>query len=336
MNKEKCLDLFERYLLNQASDEEVASLYSFIQNDPDLNRWLENEIKNSSPEIDEKVKKRMLNHIQSQINEEKKTKRIRSQTKQSNKYSLRWIVNVAAILLPVVLMVGVYFYSQTQEVDYLTVSAGMGEKAGLSLPDGSKISINSGSKVIYSTAYNKEERILELHGEGYFEISPNPSKPFIVQCGDIKVKVLGTVFGINAYDDDSTISVVLNSGKVEFISPRESLIMQPNDRVTYNRDTQQIHTEKVNAEDYMDWRQNRIRFENETLEHIMKVISRMHNTDIVFDDTQLAQQKFTGTINNVSVQSALKALSLTAPIRYEVRNGVITLFEDKEAVQYFK
>lgn len=335
MNKDKCLDIFERYLLKQASEDELASLCSFINNDLHLNKWLEDQIVHSSSDIDMNLKMRMLNNIRSQTNYQIPDLADKD-TKKTNRYYIRWIANVAAILLPIVLAAGIYMYNKPPRIDYLTVSAGLGEKASINLPDGSKVAINAASEIIYNTAYNDKERFLKLQGEAYFEVEPDESKPFIVECGDIKVKVLGTTFAINAYDDNNTISVVLNTGKVKLITPNETLTMQPNDKVIYNRITKAIETQKVNAQDYTGWRQNRLRFENETLENIVKSISRMHNTDIVFKDVQLAKLKFTGTIDNTSVQSGLKALLLTAPIEYEVKDGVIFLYESKEKSEYYR
>lgn len=335
MEKDKCLDIFERYIQRQASDEEVDLLRSFINNDQALNKWLESQIEDAASEIDVDVKMRMLDNIRSNTNYDVQEDEI-AKIKKPMKFYLRWVANIAAILLPIVLILGVYMYTQAPKVEHLTVSAGPGERASINLPDGSKVAVNSGSKVIYNTAYNKKERFLQLEGEAYFEVEHDPSKPFIVECGDVKIKVLGTTFGINAYNDNEVISVVLNSGKIEFITPNETLAMSPNDRVTYDRKTKHVETTQVNAVDYTEWRENRLRFENETLEHIVKVISRMHNTDIVFEDDLLGQQKFTGTIDNTSVQSALKALSLTAPISYHVKEGVVLLYIDRGKAQYFK
>ncbi|WP_080904735.1 FecR family protein [Parabacteroides sp. Marseille-P3160] len=333
MDKDKCLDIFERYISKQASTEEIASLCSFIHNDPHLNNWLESQISNSSSTIDMDLKMEILYNIRSQTNYQIPNN---NKLKQTNKHYIRWIANIAAILLPIVLTISIYMYYKPQPVDYLIVSAGLGEKASIDLPDGSKVAINAASEIEYSTAYNKKERTLRLQGEAYFEVEPNPSKPFIVQCNDIKIKVLGTTFGINAYDDDNTISIVLNTGKIELTTPNKTITMLPNEKATYNRTTKELYTEQVDASDYIGWRYNRLRFENETLENIIKTISRMHNTDIVFEDAQLIKQKFTGTIDNTSVQSALKVLSLTAPIDYHVKDGVIFLYKDKDKTQYYK
>lgn len=333
IDKEKYLEIFERYILNQATDEEINVLCTFINNNPDLNEWLENEIVQSSPFMDENIKLRMLENIRSQANyklDQEDNKKV-----SSFKFDFRWVVNVAAILLPFVLLIGGYSYYKNQEIDYLSVSAGAGEKSNILLPDGSKVFLNSESEIIYSTAYNKRNRNLKLIGEAYFEVVSDQSKPFIVESGDVNVKVLGTTFNVKAYEDDPTISVVLNTGKVEFITPITTIAMQQNERVIYDKKDQTTQSDKVNASDFIGWKNNKLRFESETLENIAKVISRMHNIDIHFVDDQLSSLKFTGTIDNTSIKSALNVLELTAPIKYEVKDSVIYLYENKEKAILF-
>jgi len=323
MNKENCLNIFERYLSGEATSEEISRLRLFLENDKNLNRWLEDQILNSFNTIDSDIKMRMLDNIRSQTNYSKKTV---AKEHKPNIY-LKYFANTAAVLLPFAIILSVYLYLKPQETTSFEVVADMGEKAGLTLPEGTKVAINSGSKIVYHSDYNKKSRDIQLFGEAFFDVEHNPQKPFIVQCKDIKVKVLGTSFGIKAYEDEDIISVVLNSGKIQLITPQDEIEMEPNQRLVYNSKTQKTSLEKVNAEDYTDWRQNRLRFENESLETIMKTISRMHNIDIVFEDSRLKNQRFTGTVDNTNIESVLNAIKLTSPVNYDIKSGTVHLFE---------
>jgi len=323
MNKENCLNIFERYLSGEATSEEISRLRVFLENDKNLNRWLEDQILNSFNTIDSDIKMRMLDNIRSQTNYSTQTV---AKGNKSNIY-LKYFANAAAVLLPFIIILSAYLYLKPQQTTSFEVVADMGEKAGLVLPEGTKVAINSGSKIIYYSDYNKKSRDIQLFGEAFFDVEHNPQKPFIVQCKDIKVKVLGTSFGIKAYEDEDIISVVLNSGKIQLITPKDEIEMEPNQRLVYNSKTQKTSLEKVNAEDYTDWRQNRLRFENESLETIMKTISRMHNIDIVFEDSELKNQRFTGTVDNTYIESVLNAIKLTSPVNYDIKSGTVHLFE---------
>lgn len=323
MNKENCLNIFERYISGKATTDEISELKSFLENDKDINQWLENQILSSSNTIDSEIKMRILESIRSQTNYSNQP----PIPKHRSSLYLRYIRNIAAILLPIAIILGAYFYLNPQKTDSFVVLADMGEKASLTLPEGSKVAINSGSKITYFNDYNQKTRDIVLDGEGFFDVKYDPKKPFIVQCKDIKIKVLGTSFGIKGYEDEDNIAIVLNSGKIQLVTPKEEIEMKPNERVVYNRVTQVASLEIVNADDYTDWRQNRLRFDNESLEGIVKTISRMHNIDIVFKDPDLEKQKFTGTIDNTNIESILNAISLTSPVDYKIKDGTVYLFE---------
>ncbi|MDR2948812.1 MAG: DUF4974 domain-containing protein [Prevotella sp.] len=327
MNKDIFL-LFERYISGEASPDEAIQLRSYFENDTDLNKWLEDQIANSPDTIDPDIKIRMLENIRSRTGYDT-TLHVAPIKKDNFKLYLRKISNIAAVLLPVVIILGIWLYPETQKAGLFEVIADKGEKASLTLPEGSKVVINSDSKITYYNDYNQKDRYVKLTGEAYFEVKHNPEKTFIVEFGDVKVKVLGTSFGIKTYDNEENVSIVLSSGKIRLITPREEIEMTPNDRIIYNKTTQTTTSEKVDANDYTDWRQNRLRFENESLETIMKTISRMHNTDIVFEDSQLKNQRFTGTINNTNIKDVLEAIRLTSSIDYRSKDSIVYLYENK-------
>ncbi|MFT4071277.1 MAG: DUF4974 domain-containing protein [Dysgonamonadaceae bacterium] len=326
MDKDKCLNIFQKYVSGVASPLEIAELKSFLKDDIHLNKWLEDQIVSSSGDMDMDLKMKVLYNIRTQT-KNYSTLDLSNSDGRDFRFYLRRIVNVAAILLPVVLILGAYLYLKPHNIELFEVVADMGEKASLTLPEGSKISVNSGSKLIYYSDYNQKERLVRLDGEAFFDVRHNPEKPFIVQCKEIKIKVLGTRFGIKAYPDEENISIVLNSGKIQLITPKDNIEMKPNDRILYNRITQQVLQQKVNAEDYTDWRQNRLRFDGEPVEFIMKTISRMHNIDIVFDNEDLKKQRFTGTVDNTNIESVLNAIKLTSSINYRIEDSTVHLYK---------
>lgn len=323
MNKETLSNIFELYISGKATPNEISILKSFLENDKGLNDWLENQILSSDNNIDSDIKIRMLDNIRSEANFSSQVVTVEY---KPGMY-LRRIATVAAVLLPFIILLGIYLKSPN--IQSFEVVADMGEKASITLPEGSKVAINSGSKIIYNNDYNQKNRDIQLDGEAFFDVKYDPEKPFVVQCKDVKIKVVGTSFGIKSYENEDNIAIVLNSGKIQLITPKEEIEMEPNDRVVYNRTTQVTSLKKVNAEDYTDWRQNRLRFENESLETIMKTISRMHNIDIVFENTELQKQYFTGTIDNTNIESVLNAIRLTSSVNYRLKNGTVYLYEKK-------
>jgi ferric-dicitrate binding protein FerR (iron transport regulator) len=329
MDKDICLHIFERYISGEVSDDEVLRLRSYLKNDAALNRWIESRIADAPETIDPDVKTRMLNNIRSQTGYAIAPYVAAGKKNNNIRLYLRRISNIAAVLLPVVIILGIWFYPKPGKAELFEIVAGKGEKSNLTLSEGSKVVINSDSKIGYYSDYNQKNRYMKLTGEAYFEVNHDPEKPFVVECGDVKVKVLGSVFGIKTYENEENISVVLNSGKIQFITPKEQIDVAPDDLIIYNKTTQKITRERVDADDYTDWRKNRLRFENESLETIMKTISRMHNIDIVFEDSQLKTRLFTGTIDNTSIKNVLDAIKLTSLINYRAEGGIVYLYTDK-------
>lgn len=326
MNKDICL-LFERYISGAASPDEAIQLKSWLESDVSLNKWLESQLTDSQQTVDPDIKIRMLENIRSRTSYDTALHVAIGKKNNNFKFYLRKVSNVAAILFPFVIIFSIYLYLKPHKTELFEVIADKGEKASLTLPEGSKVAINSDSKITYYNDYNQKNRYVKLAGEAYFEVKHNPEKIFIVECGDIKVRVLGTSFGIKTYENEDNISIVLNSGKIQLTTPKEEIEMAPNHRIIYNKARQTTTCERVNADDYTDWKQNRLRFENESLETIMKTISRMHNINIVFEDPQLKSQRFTGTIDNTNIKSVLDAIKLTSLIDYRSEDGIVLLYK---------
>ncbi|MDR0833672.1 MAG: FecR domain-containing protein [Candidatus Symbiothrix sp.] len=330
MDKEQYLELFEKYIVNQANEQEVAELIDFIRNNPQLNSWIDYQIQNSPVEISEDLKQRMLSNIQEEIGTSKVTVKT---------ITYKWWRIAATIILPIVLGYSTYQFAginKTGEIENpLLVSVEQGEKANITLPDGSRVWLNSSSKLTYNSTYNKKDRFLQLDGEAYFEVAYDAQKPFSVQCIDMNIEVLGTTFGIKAYNDDNIISVVLVEGKVKVTLPDETRIMQPDERVVYNKSTQKISSGKVIASNFTDWRKNRLRFENETLQDIATTISRIYNIDFLFEDESVKLLRFTGSVDNANIESVLDALSLTSPITITVKDSSILFQKDNRKNKYF-
>jgi ferric-dicitrate binding protein FerR (iron transport regulator) len=319
-------DLFEKYIAGEAEDQEIRELLSFLRTNPRVNHWLEQQINRSSSGISEDLKQQMFDEIQESID----------RTEKPNNFKWRHIA--AAIFLPVVLAFGgYYFYSnhQSDAGEPLIVMAERGEKSNVTLPDGSRVWLNSGSKLTYHNTYNRKERLLNLDGEAYFEVVSDTRKKFIVQCEDMKVEVLGTTFGIKAYDEDSIISAVLVEGKVQLTLCGQTKIMKPNERVVFNKTKQKTSSEIVIPNHFTEWRRNRLRFENETFQDVAKTIARIHNIDYTFADESIRDFRFTGSVDNTSIESVLNAITLTSSITYTMKNGRIIFHKDDRKKGYF-
>jgi transmembrane sensor len=329
MQKEECVEIFERYIQNSAGEEEILRLSSWIRNNQEISSWLEQQILASSSTIDTEIKMRMLRNIEIGISTENDST---NERQTQIRFRLNKIMRVAALfILPVLTAVGVYLYMSKLENSTapLIVAVERGQKANITLPDGSKVWLNSQSKLTYTASFNIKKRELQLDGEAYFEVAHNPKKPFIVRSRDIAVEALGTAFGVKAYNEDNLISSILMRGKVRVTTPDGEAILAPNERIMYNKSThKKVQNTVTNATDFTGWIHNELRFENESLGDIAITIQRIYNVDVVFASVQLKNQRYTGTINNNSLESVLNIISLTSPISFQIKNQQVTLSEN--------
>lgn len=329
MQKEECIEIFERYIQNKANQEEVRRLSIWIKKNQEISLWLEQQIMASPSTIDSEVRMRILRNIETAIGSEKKA----DDHKQNKiRFQLnKWMRMAAMIILPLLTAGGVYFYMSRNESSSapLVIAVERGQKANITLPDGSKVWLNSQSKLTYSANFNLRKRELQLDGEAYFEVAHNPNKPFIVQSNDITVEALGTAFGMKAYNEDKQISSILMRGKVRVTTPAGGVILMPNDRIMYDKTTRkQIKNTVTNATDFTGWIHNELRFENESLGDIAKTIQRIYNVNIVFSTVKLKNQRYTGSINNNSLESVLNIISLTSPVLFQINNQQVTFSEN--------
>lgn len=313
--------LFRKYLSNSATADEMKELDEWIASNEDFHDWLENQVDDSSAEMDAEKQADILAKIH---------EKIAVQSKQ--KFVLPgWAKTVAAVALIVLMAVSaaIYFRSnQPNMIQYAEIGALRGQKASVTLPDGTKITLNSESTLKYSTNYNQSDRAVELVGEAYFEVAKNKKIPFVVKAGKLEIEAKGTAFNIKAYPTDNSISTTLTEGKIEVKTPVDVLSMIPNERMEYNNAGQTFRKLTLtDAEGSIGWLNDELSFENATLAEVVANFSRIYNIDIQFASESIKEQRFTGKINNNSLLSVLRIISLTSPIRFEQKDSVVILYE---------
>ncbi len=224
-------------------------------------------------------------------------KKIKSRT-----LPLRKVFYYAACVL-LIFMAGIgaqYLFERFQDKELLTYSLEAPRKAKvkMSLPDGSLVWLNAASTLCYNNEFGVSNRDLTLQGEGYFEISKNPELPLIVTSGNVKVRVLGTKFNVQNYQDDDEIRVALLEGSIDFSDSRydKSIVMKPNQLITCNKRTGVLTLKDINAEYANSWIYGDVFFNEEKLGTIAKVLERAFDVTIHFENDDLKNLIFYGDI----------------------------------------
>jgi len=185
----------------------------------------------------------------------------------------------------------------------------------LQLPDGSKVWLNAASSLTYPTSFAAlKERRVSLKGEGYFEISKDAEKPFIVQTGVQEVKVLGTHFNIDAYE--TAIKTTLIEGSVKIRTKTEEKTLHPGEQSSARAD--QIDVQAADLYQAMAWKNGDFVFEGASLGSIMNQISRWYNVDLSYEG-QIADLQFGGSISRTkSIHEVLRVLEMTKGVHFKI------------------
>ena len=242
-----------------------------------------------------------------------------------------WIYrSIAAVFASAVVVLGLMLWMQPVpdvEPEIFEIVAERGQKSSVTLPDGSRVWINSASTISYTSNYNIKERRVRLSGEAYFEVASNADLPFVVQTTDVSVTALGTVFNVKAYEDDSYVLTTLIEGRVETVAGGQSKILAGAQEAIYDRQTEVLcaHSYK-DAEHAVPWIRNELLFENEPLADIAVTLERMYNVTIVFENDTVKDYSYTGLIRNNSLQNVLELISGTSPVGYVMNTNTIKFF----------
>lgn len=337
MEKTDYIQLFDKFLLKQASAEEIQVLIQWLKSEGSFQDWADEEWNAAASEMDTKLQRQLFGQIKEKISQIDRTC-LPEKENRPRKFYL-WFARVASVIL-LLLMTGLslHYYTMSQMImPDMIVSVEKGQKANVVLPDGSKVWVNSDSRLSYGSRFNQKERVLSLEGEAYFEVTPDKDRPFIVETDELAVRALGTSFNVKSYEEEKDASTVLMTGKVEVTSDYDRLVLNPNERIVFNKQTGHMEKSTVeNTGDYINWKYNALTFNGETFENIVHTLERYYNTRIVFESETLKKYRFTGTPGNTSLESILQILSLTSPLSYEVRDSMIILRENVKQKAYYE
>ncbi|MDD2436894.1 MAG: FecR family protein [Massilibacteroides sp.] len=223
-----------------------------------------------------------------------------------------------------------YFQSKikpTLSVQITKIEAPKGSKTCLTLVDGTIVWLNAGSTIEYPSDFGGMNRKIILNGEAYFEVAHNKECPFIVTTNKINVKVLGTKFNIRAYVEDPEVTVALLQGSVELDTQKDTLIMKPNERVNCNLLNGVISVTQEDTKSAIDWTQDKITFQSETFEQIVRTLERIYNVKINIHNEQIKNRKFTGDfVNNETIEQILNVMSTSKNFQYKIKGNIVDLY----------
>jgi hypothetical protein len=206
-----------------------------------------------------------------------------------------------------------------------------GKRSNILLSDGSRVWLNSGSRLVYPPVFKDKSREVFLEGEAYFEVAKNNSKPFYVRTDAFKIKVLGTKFSVQAFKNEKEFNAVLLEGKVRLTTNSKMFTKEyelaPNQKATLSEEDNINITSIENAENYISWIYGFLNFDNEDILSLAKKISRYYNIEI--DVTKInVRSKFSGKLDlKENPERILDGLSKIFNVKYGKQENKFVFYE---------
>jgi len=356
------LDIIIRVLKCEASDDDKQKLTNWLaQGQENIEIFKQSESVWNALEIVKMGKEydsgKAFRSFKEQVSNRLKTSRRIGLYKIIDTY-----IRVAAVLV-ILIGIGRLFIKPIDkriqsDTSLFEIISPRGSKTQVLLPDGSKVWLNSESKIQYFNNFNQSGREVFLEGEGYFEVKKNPDKPFIVTASDIRIKALGTIFNIKAYPEEKTIETTLVEGKLEVESGISGKVnklatLEPNQKVTFFKKNEAvpeqknieekkkvenallvksgldkiISNEKVDPSLITSWKNNILYFDNENFQDLALKLERRFGVTIHFENENLKQMRFTGKFRDIIIEQVLEALQFASPFYYRFDDNNIYLSE---------
>lgn len=317
-------DLLARYLLGETSSEENIAIEDWILESEENKQLLEDmyfiiqatdklQIMN---EVDSNVP---LIHLKEKIQRKKHIALLYRGVKMAQ--------NIAAILFFPILFLTLYLIKNidNEPLNYVEINSNPGIISSFKLPDESEVWLNANGYLKYPARFTSKKREVELKGQGFFKVSNDHSKPFIVKIDNFySVEVLGTEFNVTAYDNDDLIETTLVTGKVKLIIDEAKgktieRFLQPNQKATYNRKDRSLNVTAVNPEYDTAWRSGKIVFKQHPMQHVLKVLEHHYNVQFDVKTADVLQSEITAKFANETLAQVLEYLKLASNISFKIK-----------------
>jgi len=273
----------------------------------------------------------------------------------------------AAVFIGLLVGVGVFsfiYYKTIPDSNELCeVHVPYGGMSTLALPDGSKVWLNAGSTLKYNRDFDIKSREIYIEGEAFFDVEKR-KHPLVVHTSHFDIHVLGTAFNVKSYPEEDNIETTLVEGNIRIESSKyeKPLLLKPNQKLTYlkathtitstdiraennnliarkeatlvnnkSRKTDEIEIfENVNVEETTSWKDGKLVINNESLQLLARKLERKYDIEFKFESEDLKEYTYSGTLRNFPLEQVLKALELTSPIKYTIREKTVYLSYNKD------
>jgi transmembrane sensor len=242
------------------------------------------------------------------------------------KYAFAGFTMAASVTM---LILGNVYLTDTQKPEPFSISrkdnlvevttSYTGQRTKIILPDGSIVHLNAGSSLSYPNQFSKEQRVVTLVGEGFFEVVKNPKQPFFVETGKVQTRVLGTSFNVRAYSSEKIVQVAVVTGKVkmqekatgkaQFLTPNEMGVLDQN---------AEIHKTQVDVQKNVGWKQGVLVFDKDEFSDVFTKLEIWYGVKIIKMPTVNLKGRYSGDFQQESLENVMQGIAFTSGFKYEI------------------
>lgn len=367
-NKDRIWYLISKKMSGEAQAEELAELEELLRSDPEMHYALQhlNDLWHLPARPDAEATEALERHLarlqSTDTDWQPPTLTEPAYTDYPfppEKKSFRSFIWAGAIIA-ILIVSGIFLFQQPQPEKSLSdkvqpgttkneVSTRNGSRTKISLPDGSQVWLNAGSKIVYNKEFGNNFREVQLSGEAFFDVVKNTEVPFIIHTKQVDIRVVGTAFNVKSYPADRQTETSLVRGVVEITihnRPEEKIILQPNEKIvvadtekrvdaTTPADTNEpfvsmsklTYTKADSIVVETAWVEDKLVFDNESLRAVTAKMERWYNVEFEFHNTSNRELRFSGVFQNETIHQALEALAITAEhkFRYTIQGKKVIM-----------
>lgn len=335
--------LEKKYKTGDITPEELTELRSAIMSMPDdvleqrmLDDWQNGSVKDEPDARQhlEKVKQRIDRQLFGDSGQSLTggAPGEKAGVRQSRKLHIPWGWIAAAVMVPLLMLSTIYYYraALSMESGKAVFATAAGQQARVDLPDGTAVTLNSGSSLAYSSGeFNTRRRNVDFSGEAYFDVAGNKNVPFLIHSGEMTVRVVGTKFNLEAYPDRGGARLSLDEGKVEISSGKERRTLEAGQvAVVDYADGSITVTDGEVTSDASAWMKHEIVFRGSSLEEVIVKIEQTYGVKIHCDDAVAADDTFSGSIPADDLVNALEIVKLSYGLHYKQTGKEIYFLKD--------
>lgn len=318
MEKEIPYDLLARYFAGECSEEEINRVEKWRNEDPSNKKafddfsaiWNISDNRSFNPDL-----KKALSAVNDKIDrEENKTKQ------RGPDY---FLIRIAAVLI-----LGLLSWILIQTLGDKNIHFNSGKEiVSITLSDGSQITLNKNSTLVYPEIFNRKSRKIRLSGEAYFEVTKDPNRPFVIEAEGSFTKVLGTSFNIKAIEGENEIVLTVDEGKVSFSGKKknESIVLKTGEKGTLNKELLKINKETFLDDNDLSWKNKELNFKDVSLKNVLSAMETLYKIEIKTSNQSLDSITVVLDIPaGTSAEDALNALSyITGTVLIKADTGYV-------------